>query len=483
MVKFRIVGFTLGILLTLLGVCELIPAIVDLGNSDNAFIFLESALFSFFFGGALILSFRGSESKITLRESFLLTTMSWVFLSFFSAFPLYWSDLDISFTDAFFETVSGITTTGSTVLSGLDSMSRGILLWRSMIQWIGGIGIIGFAIVFLPFLRIGGMQLFKMESSDKSDKIMPRTAEVAGGVMSVYIGFTCIFAFVYYYLGMSSFDAINHAMTTIATGGYSTHDKSFGFFESYSLDMAGTFFMFMSGIPFMLYVRWVFQGKFVFHKDEQVIAYSLIVAVLAGTLSLWLWFNAYYSPIDAFRYATFHLISMITTTGYATTDYLLWGPFSVAFFLFVTYLGACAGSTSGGVKTMRLVVAFKAIGRNINKMPYPNGVFPLRYQGKTLSDQDIIAIMGFIGLFVVSNIIFTLSLAFMGLDFATAVSAVATSVANVGPGIGDIIGPAGNFSSLPDAAKWILGICMIIGRLEILTVTVLFLNGFWWDKS
>lgn len=479
MVKFQIVGFTLGLLLTILGLAEFVPAFMDWGKSPNAAVFFESALISLFFGVLLILTFWTKKPEIGLRESFLITTLSWVFLSLFSAFPLYLSDINISFTDAVFETVSGITTTGSTVLSGLDGMSRGILLWRSIIQWIGGIGIVGFAIVFLPFLRIGGMQLFKMESSDKSEKIMPRTGKVAGAVMVVYVGLTSLFALTYSFLGMSTFDAVNHAMTTIATGGYSTHDASFGHFNSYKLDIAGTLFMFMSGLPFMLYVRWVFLGKFGMHKDEQVKTFIGILAALTVVLSMWLWWNSDYSLANSIRYSLFHLVSTMTTCGYATTDYLTWGPFSVVLFLFVTYLGACAGSTTGGLKTMRLIVSFKAIERNLNKMLYPHGVFPIRYQGKSLSDKDLMTIFGFIGLYVASNVFFTMILTFIGLDFETALSAVATAVANVGPGIGDVIGPAGNFSSLPDAAKWILDLCMILGRLEILTVMALFLKGFW----
>lgn len=479
MVKIRIVGYALGILLAILGVAELIPAFMDWGKSDNAYVFFESALISLFSGIVLIFVFRTKNTDITLRESFLLTTLSWVFISFFSALPLYWSDIGVSFTDAIFETVSGITTTGSTVLSGLDNMSHGILLWRSIVQWIGGIGIIGFAIVFLPFLRIGGMQLFRMESSDKSEKIMPRTVEVAGAVMSVYVGLTCLFGLVYYLLGMSVFDAVNHAMTTIATAGYSTHDASFGYFDSYALDMAGTLFMIMSGLPFMLYVRWVYQRKFEFSKDEQVKAFLGIMLVSIGVLTLWLWLHSHYSLPNSFRYAAFNLASVVSTCGYATTDYLAWGSFSVLLFLFATYLGACAGSTSGGLKTMRLVIAVKAVGWRMKQLAYPHGVFPLSYQGKALAERDVMAIFGFIALYFASNIFFTFCLTLTGLDFATSISAVATSFSNTGPGIGDIVGPAGNFSSLPGAAKWILDLCMILGRLEILTVMALFVKGFW----
>ncbi|MCK5375207.1 MAG: TrkH family potassium uptake protein [Alphaproteobacteria bacterium] len=479
MVKFNIVGFTLGLLLTVLGIAEFVPAFVDWGESDNAYVFFQSAFVSLFFGISLILSFWTDKPKMSTRESFLLTTLSWVLLSFFSAIPLYLSDINISFTDAMFETVSGLTTTGSTVLSGLDDMSRGILLWRSIIQWIGGIGIIGFAIVFLPFLRIGGMELFKMESSDESDKIMPRTAQVAGSVLIVYVALTMIFAFVYNILGMSVFDAINHGMTTIATAGYSTHDKSFAYFDSYAIDMAATLFMFIGSLPFMLYVRWVFLRKFEIHKDEQAVFFLSMMAVFIGIMTFWLWTHSEYSIAESFRYAAFSLTSVISSSGFVTTDYLAWGGFATIFFLFATYLGGCAGSTTGGLKTMRLIIAVRAIRRNIRKMIYPHSVSPMRYQGKVLDTQRVTLIFGFISLYMVSNVFFIFCLTLTGLDLTTSVSAVGTAISNVGPGIGDIIGPSGNFASLPSAAKWILDFCMILGRLEILTVMALFLRGFW----
>lgn len=477
---YKIVGFAFGFLLTLLGIAELIPGIVEWQmSSAEAGNFFINSFFSLFFGGALILANKSFKRKVNIKQAFMLTTLSWVFLSAFAALPLYMSNLGLSYTDAFFESISGITTTGSTILSGLDSMSAGILLWRSITQWIGGIGLVAFVIILLPVLRVGGMQLFQTESSDKSEKIIPRSATVMKHLLLVYIGITVLCGLSFYLQGMSAFDAINHALTAIPTGGYSTHDASFGYFDSVSMQLTGAFFMFLGGIPFILYVKLIFQGKANFLKDEQVIIYSTMVAVLTVILTWWLWNNQEYSLVWSFTYAVFNIISVMTTTGFATVDYTAFGAFAATFFFFLTYVGACAGSTAGGIKTMRISIASKAVGQQINKMLYPQGVFPLKYQGKVISRTLANTVLGFLGLYTLSNVILTLLLAALGLDFETAISGAATAIANVGPGIGGTIGPSGNFATLPDTAKWLLCVGMLIGRLEILTVLVVFTPTYW----
>ncbi|HBH25790.1 MAG TPA: potassium transporter TrkH [Rhodospirillaceae bacterium] len=477
--NLQIIGLTLGILLLILGGAELLPALADWGRSPNAYVFLASALVSLFFGGALFICNRGCRRAMTPRGAFLLTTVTWVAFSVFAAIPLYLSDLGISFVDALFETTSGITTTGSTVLVGLDGLSAGVLLWRSVVQWIGGVGIIGFALVVLPFLRVGGMQLLRTESSDKSDKIMPRARQVAGSILLVYVGLTVLIALTYHLLGMSGFDAVNHAMTTISTAGYSTHDASFAHFDSYALDMAGAVFMLMAGVPFLLYVRFVFRGEWAFWGDEQVRVLAFVVGGLVAVVTLWLWAQGTHPLEQAFRHGAFTVASLITTTGYASTDYLAWGPFAAMLFLMVTYLGAGAGSTCGGLKTMRLILCVRGAWVQCARLVYPKGMFPVRYQGKVVAPEVIDSVFGFLGLYVAANVAFALVLAWMGLDLATAVSGAATAVANVGPGIGTVIGPAGNFATLPDAAKLALAAAMLLGRLEIMTVLVLFTRGFW----
>jgi len=481
-VNNQLIGFTLGILLLIVGVAELIPAVLDYNaGHSNAYDFLGCAIVSIFFGGALVISNRARQYNLNLKQTFMLTTLSWLCISIFAALPLYFSDLSLSFVDAFFESVSGVTTTGSTVLSGLDEMSRGILLWRSITQWIGGIGIVAFAIVIFPFLRIGGMQLFKTESSDRSDKIMPKTINLVASLLIIYCGLTALCALSYFVLGMDFFEAINHAMTTLSTGGYSTHDASFGYYDNAAVQYTAALFMFAGSIPFVLYVKYLYQGKFSFFEDEQFRVYVGVLCAMITFMAGWLWMHSDYSLIKSLQHVTFNIISVITTTGYATTDYTAWGGFAALFFFFVTFLGACSGSTSGGIKMMRLIVVTKLLNLQIKRLIFPHGIFSMRYQKRPIEVSLALNVMGFMGMFVVSNVVLAVLLSLLGLDFETSVSGAATALANVGPGIGDTIGPAGNFATLPDAAKWLLCIGMILGRLEIMTIFVLFTRTYWQD--
>ncbi len=478
--SLRLVNFTVGVIIVCIGIAELIPALVEyFARSENAPAFINSAILSVFLGGALIFANRFQHRSISIREAFLLTTLSWFLMSVFAALPLYMSSLNLRFVDAFFEALSGVTTTGSTVLSDLDNMSPGILLWRSMTQWIGGIGIIAFAIAFLPFLRIGGMQLFRTESSDQYEKVMPRSRAVILSLVKIYIAITILCAILYRLFGMNWFDAINHALTTVPTGGYSTHDASFGYFESSALKIIATLFMIIGGVPFILYVRWVFRGKFTFFRDDQVRAFLAMLVVFIPFIAIWLWLNSEYQLGESLLLSAFNIVSVITTTGYATADYTAWGPFSITFFFFLTYLGGCAGSTSGGLKVMRIVIVSKAVARQLNQLIYPHGVFSIKYQGGAVDSSLVITVLGFLATYVIANVALSLALGWAGLDYSTAISAAATAIANVGPGIGDIIGPSGNFSTLPDTAKWLICAGMFVGRLEILTVMILFTRDYW----
>lgn len=478
--SFRLTLFTSGLLLIILGAVMLIPGFVDLSDGhSNGTTFIDSAFACLFLGGVLFLTNKSDLKNFNVREGFLLTTTSWFLLSLAGALPLFYSDLHLSFTDAYFESLSGITTTGSTVLSGLDTMSRGILLWRSMLQWIGGIGIIAFGIVLLPFLKIGGMQLFRTESSDRSDKLIPQSRNLVGQLVFVYVLLSGLCFVTYYMLGMSGFDAINHAMTTLSTGGYSTHDSSFGYFKSNELQLASALFMLLGGLPFYLYVKFLHTGKFMFHKDEQVKGFLTIVGVISLIIVAWLFMHHITNISQGIVVALFNVISVITTTGYATTDYTVWGPFIVMLFFFVTYMGGCTGSTSGGLKVLRLLIVAKATKIQLKKLLHPHGVFITHYQGKALDNTMITTVMGFLFLYVLVNILITGALSWTGLDIETAFSGAATAIANVGPGIGKFIGPAGNFAALPDASKDILCVGMFLGRLEILTVLVIFTPDFW----
>lgn len=478
--KYQIIFFTLGFLLVINGVMQIAPMLADLAHGHhNAVVFFWCACCSFFVGGLLIINGGGFDRALTLRQTYMLTTLSWAVMSVFSANPLYFSDLDITYTDAVFEAVSGFTTTGSTILVGLDKMSHGVLLWRSITQWAGGIGIVAFAILLLPFLKVGGMQLYKAESSDKSDKIMPKTASMVWALIIVYAALTFVCGLCYYILGMSGFDAINHAMTTISTGGYSTHDSSFGFFKSHPIYLTGAFFMLLGGLPFVLYVKLVYRGEFDFHRSPQVRTLMAVIGVLTVLVAGHVWISGEMGLWDAFVEALFNLVSIITTTGFASSDYLQWGAPAIMIFMFTTYLGSCTGSTSGGIKMMRLIIGVQALKAQIFRLIYPHGVVTMRYEDKKVPPAVFQSVLGFLCLFVVSNTVLTGLLALCGLDFTTALSGAATAIANVGPGVGDIIGPAGNFSTLPASAKWLLSAGMLIGRLEIMTVMVLFTPAFW----
>ncbi len=478
--KFQIVGYTLGILITIVGLAEMVPALVDWRlDHDNAKAFFLNGIICMFFGGGLILANRSSGAVVTIRQAFLLTVSSWVVVSVFCALPLYASDLDLSYTDAFFEAVSGVTTTGASILNDLDNASYGVLVWRSMMQWVGGLGIVAFTVVLLPYLKVGGMQIFRSESSSHTDKIMPRSTEILGSMLKVYAAITALCTVVYTALGMSWFDGLNMAMTTVSTGGFSTHEGSFGYFESASLQYAAGIFMLASALPFALYMRLVFQKRFVFFDDEQVRAFLLSICALVVVLTLWLWLDTPYSLETSFRTVFFSTISIVTTTGYSVVDYTAWGGFAVLVFLLLTYLGGCAGSTAGGAKVMRLVISAKVVARQFKTLLYPNGIFVLNYQGRRLDNYTVLSVLGFLSLYVMANVALTIALALTGLDFETAMSGAASALANVGPGIGSEIGPGGNYSGLPDTAKWLLSIGMIVGRLEILTVLVLFSSTYW----
>lgn len=477
---FRPVGFALGLLVIAVGVAMLAPALVDrVAGDDEWLAFVRASAITVFFGGLLAFSCRVDKIELSLRAAFVLTTLGWVLTSLFAALPLYMTSIELSVTDAVFEAVSGLTTTGSTVISGLDHMPPGILLWRSLMQWLGGIGIIVMAVAILPYLKVGGMQLFKMESSDTSEKALPKAAQIATATVSAYILLTLSCFGLYWAFGMTSFEAVAHAMTTLATGGYSTSDSSMGAFNP-SVQWTGTLFMLLGGLPFLLYFRAVTGGSLrIILKDPQVRAFLTAVGVLIAALTLWLTITTGEAPLDALRLVAFNVVSVITTTGFATTDYTVWGSFALMVFFFLTFVGGCTGSTSGGVKILRFQFLFMLLRRQMHRLLYPHAVTSDRYAGIRLSEDLLFSAAAFIFIFFLGFWGTALALSLMGLDYATSLSGAATAVANVGPGVGPIIGPAGNFSSLPDAAKLVLCGAMLLGRLEFMTITVLLTRYFW----
>jgi trk system potassium uptake protein len=479
---FRPVFQITGILLVALSGVMVIPSVLALfSDRQLAEIFGISALMTFFVGGGLALSARGKIAYLTLRSAFLLTVFSWTALTAAAALPLWFAPLGLDFTDAFFEAMSGITTTGATVMTNLDATAQPILLWRSLLQWIGGIGIVVTGIAILPILQIGGMQLFRLESSDTSDKILPRATSIATLISLIYLGLTILCALAYSMVGMPAFDAIAHAMTTIATGGFSTRDASMGAFAPLGADMVACVFMLAGATPFIVYMQLLRGSPSKAFSEPQIGAFFSTVAVSILVLALFLALSDYYSDQDALRHATFAVITVITGTGYATSDYSLWGPTTQVFFFMLMFIGGCAGSTSCGIKIFRFQVALSALLAYLNEMLRPHAIIPRRYGKRTLGDAAVYSVLSFFFLYLVSFTILAILLSLLGIAPVTAISAAATAISNVGPGLGSEIGPAGNFASLPDLAKWLLSLAMLIGRLEVFPVLVLFTAGFWRD--
>jgi trk system potassium uptake protein TrkH len=458
---FRPVFFVIGLLLMTIALAMMAPAIADgvAGNPDWL-VFLSSAMFTLFLGGCLTLVNRTGDSRLTVRQAFILTT---------------------SYTDAYFEAMSGLTTTGSTVIVGLDDAPPGILLWRALLQWLGGIGIIVTAVAILPMLRIGGMQLFRTESSDLSEKVLPRAAQLAGAIGLIYLGLTIINALAYWLVGMSVFDAICHAMTTIATGGYSTSDSSIGHFDNPAIEGIATVFMVLGSLPFVLYLQAVRGHGRALWRDTQVRWFLGIIVAALLALSGWQWIANDAAVDDAVRQAAFNAVSVITGTGYSSSDFSAWGSFALPLFTVLMFIGGCTGATTGGIKVFRFQVLYATARAQILQLIQPHGVVTMTFNRRPLPETVPGAVMGFFFLFILSFGVLAMALSLMGLDYLTSVSGAATAIANVGPGLGPVIGPSGTFQPLPDAAKWLLSFGMLLGRLELFTVLVLLIPSFWRD--
>jgi trk/ktr system potassium uptake protein len=479
MIDFRPVVFVIGTLITILALAMAIPAIVDYSVDHTDWqVFAAAAAVALFFGVSMILTTRSGWIGFNLRQAFVMTNLAWLVIAAVGALPFAFSDMELSVTDAFFESMSGVTTTGATVIVGLDHAAPGILLWRSILQWLGGIGIIVMAVAILPILQVGGMQLFRVEAFD-ADKVLPRAAQIAGGVSIVYLFLTGLAALVLWALGLSGFDAVAHAMTSIATGGFSTHDASIGYYNSAAVDWSISAFMILGSLPFVLYLRALRGNVAVLIRDSQVRWFVVVVAVAVALISLWLTQKAVLPPLDALRYGTFNVISVMTGTGYATAEFDRWGGFSMCLMFVLMFIGGCAGSTTCGIKIFRFQVLYATAKAQLKRLIQPNGVFIPYYNHRPIPDQVILSVMGFFFLFMAMFALLAAGLGFLGLDFITSVSGAASAIANVGPGLGIIIGPAGTYSSLPEEAKWLLCAGMLLGRLELFTVLVLLSRSFW----
>ncbi|MHC0053211.1 TrkH family potassium uptake protein [Actibacterium sp. D379-3] len=482
MIDLRPVGYVIGLLVSVLGGTMLLPMAVDLwlGNGEWS-VFLEAAILSVLTGGVLALaSSNGVQAGLTLQQTFLLTTGVWLILPVFGSIPFMIGATDARVVDAFFEAMSGMTTTGATVFSGLDALPAGLLLWRSMLQWFGGIGIIVVAMVFLPELKVGGMQIFRSEAFDTGGKVLPRAAQIAARISVVYVFLTALCYVAYMLVGMGSFDALNHALTTLSTGGFSTYDASFGTFQG-PTEYVASVFMVLASLPFVRYVQIMGGQSRPILRDSQVRVFLSTIGVLVVVIAAYRVVANDDHLEHAFREGIFNVTSIMTGTGYASVDYQLWGAFPVVIFFFIGLIGGCAGSTCCSIKVFRFQLLFASIRSQIRRIYAPHGMFTPRYDGRPVSEDVLSSVMAFFVLFVVSLGVLSVLLALTGLDFVTAVSGAATALANIGPGLGGTIGPAGNFATLNDTAKWLLAFAMLIGRLELLAVYAILTVQFWRD--
>ena len=477
MSNYKTVFFTLGILQIILGIFMLIPVIVQFiyGEIDSSFF--GASVVTVIFGTLFFLSNLDHDKKLNLQQAFLLTALSWLSIAIFGSLPFVFSGNEFSFTNAFFESMSGITTTGSTIISNLESMPKGILLWRAILQWLGGIGIIIMAITLMPIMNVGGMQLFKISNNDSSEKILPKSKEIALRLIYIYSGLTALCAISYKILGMNIFDSLTHSMTTIATGGFSNYNQSIGFFDSISIEISAMIFIILGSLPFIAYIKFLSGNKKIFFSDIQIKTFLKIIIFSIVILSIYLNLSNL-DQIDL-RSIFFNVISVLTGTGYVNAQYDDWGSFPIVLFLGLMFIGGCAGSTTCGIKIFRIQILYSFISNQLKKIIYPKGIFVLKYNQSPVDNKFIASIISFIYMYLVIFFVITALLSLTGLDFITSISGAATSISNVGPGLGNIIGPNGNFSSLPDISKWILTLGMILGRLELFAILVLFLPSFW----
>jgi len=482
MIDLRPVGYVIGLLVGALGLTMLLPLGMDLYAANGHWpVFAEAAIVTCLTGGLMAIACsNGVGEGLTLRQTFLLTSLVWLTLPIFGAIPFMIGATNASFTDAFFEAMSGLTTTGSTVFSGLEALPEGLKLWRGILQWLGGIGIIVVAMVFLPELRVGGMQIFRSEAFDTMGKILPRAGQIASSISTIYVALTGVCALTYSAFGMAPFDAIVHALTTVSTGGMANSDASMGLYGA-GVHYAASVFMLAAALPFVRYVQLLGGSAQPILQDSQIRAFMVIIAINVLLISSWVWGREGTMTEIAFREALFNVVSIISGTGYSSADYMGWGTFPVVMFFFIGLIGGCAGSTACSVKVFRYQLLFAAIKAQIRQIHSPHGVFSLRYDGKPVSPDVLSSVMAFFVAFVLSIGVVSVLLGFTGLDFITSVSGAATALANVGPGLGTEIGPAGNFSGLNDTAKWILALAMFVGRLEILVVLVVLSLKFWRD--
>ena len=479
MSNYKTVFFTLGILQIILGASMIVPIIIQFAYNQLDSSFIGASIITIIFGTLFFLSNLDHQKKLNLQQAFLLTALSWLSIAIFGSLPFIFSNLQLNITDAFFESMSGITTTGSTIIVDLNNSPKSILFWRAILQWLGGIGIIVMAITLMPLMNVGGMQLFKISSNDKAEKILPKSKEISLRLILVYSFLTFVCAVFYNFFGMNFFDSLTHAMTTIATGGFSNYNESIGYFNSSTIEITSIIFIILGSIPFIAYIKFLNGDRKILISDTQIRSFLKIIFISIILLFFYLTLqNKGFSEINL-RSISFNVISILTGTGYVTEEFDNWGSFPLIFFIILMFIGGCAGSTACGIKIFRIQILYLFLINQLKKIIYPRGIFIIKYDNNNVDDKFMASIISFIYLYILIFFLIAALLSLSGLDFVTAVSGAATSISNVGPGLGDIIGPNGNFSQLPVISKWILSVGMILGRLELFAILVLFLPSFW----
>lgn len=480
MFDFRPAGYVIGLLVVALGVTMALPMLMDIYDANGHWrVFALSGFITALFGGAVALACASeSQEGLSIQQTFLLTTGVWVALPVFAALPFWFGAPQVSYTDAFFEAMSGLTTTGSTVFTELSDLPRGILLWRGLMQWFGGIGIIVVAMVFLPLLRVGGMQIFRTEGFDTFGKVLPRAAEISRTISLIYLTLTVACAISYRIAGQGIFDSIVHAMTTIATGGFANYDDSFGSLGTGS-EYIAVVFMLLACLPFVRYVQLVGGSLQPIVRDTQIRTFLITAASVIVLLTLWRFAFMTGSIELALRKAAFNGVSILSGTGYVSDNYMRWGSFPVTLFFMIGLIGGCAGSTTCSIKIFRFQLLYASVRVQIQRIHSPNGVFMPKYEGRTVAEDVVSSVMGFFMLFILTLVVLAVALGMTGLDMVTSISGAASALGNIGPGLGPEIGPSGSFEKVNDTAKWLLAAGMLIGRLELMAVYVLFTANFW----
>ena len=480
MLNFKPIALVGGTVICSVGFLLFIPMITEIiYQSESWQSYAVPILLYLIVGGSLVITNRKIELKISTKEAFIITVLSWILLSFLCAVPFIYTETNLNVAEALFESMSGITTTGATTLNNLDELPKGILLWRALLQWLGGIGIVVIALVILPFLRIGGMQLFHLEGDDPYDKFLPKISSVVTKIIIVYSALTALLILLYYICGMTLFDSLAHSFTTISTGGFSTHNDSFAYFQNTSVLNVTIIFMILGSFPFLILAQMSITNASSLFKDNQI---RLFFTILVFAISLIYYFARPYVDGSTFYQLStisFNTISIISGTGYVSANFEQWGNYASVLFLLLMFIGGCAGSTTGGLKIFRFQILFKYIHLHLKKMLQPHIIITAKFNGKKVTESTYESVVIFFFVYILTFAASALLLSFSGLDFLTCISAAASSISNVGPGLGEIIGPEGNYSTLTNYSKIILTLTMFLGRLEMLTIFVLLLPSFW----